>query len=160
MSTTTIANPLNAAEKVESRLWPVHCVQDTPGAALVPEMEAGLVDSVLDKGTRAEMEMYSAFYGPFEDPGRVGDSGLAGRLRGEGVTDVFVVGLAGDYCVKYSALHAVSEGFRAFVVEEGMRCVDPGGWDQVKAELAAGGVEVVRFEGPEVERVKGRKGKE
>ncbi|KAL2756681.1 hypothetical protein ACRALDRAFT_1075550 [Sodiomyces alcalophilus JCM 7366] len=157
LSTTTVANPHNPAETVESRLWPVHCVQDTPGAALVPELDADLLDSVLDKGTRPDIEMYSAFYGPFEDPGRIADSGLAERLRAAGITDVFVVGLAGDYCVKYSALHAASEGFRAVVVEEGTRCVDPGTWDQVKAELAAGGVKVVSFEGPEVERVRARR---
>ncbi|ROT39632.1 pyrazinamidase/nicotinamidase [Sodiomyces alkalinus F11] len=154
LSTTTIANPHNSAEKLESRLWPAHCVQDTPGAALIPELEADLLDAVVAKGTRPDIEMYSAFYGPFEDPGRVADSGLAERLRGAGVTDVFVVGLAGDYCVKCSAIDAAAEGFRTVVVEEGTRCVDPAAWDRVKAELAVAGVQVVRFEGPEVERLR------
>lgn len=153
-STTTIVNPRNPAETYTSRLWPVHCVQGTAGAALVPELDAVLVDEVVEKGQVRAVEMYSAFYDPFKSP-RVADSGLAGRLRDAGVTDVYVVGLAGDYCVKATALDAVSEGFRVFLVEEGTRCVDPASWGDVKAELESAGVRVVSLTGPEVRRVRG-----
>ncbi|TEA10815.1 Nicotinamidase [Colletotrichum sidae] len=144
-----IVNPRNSAETYHTRLWPVHCVQGTPGAALVPELDAAAVDTVIEKGQVKEVEMYSAFHDPFQSP-RVADSGLAAILRDKGVTDVFVVGLAGDYCVKFTALDAVKEGFRTFIVEEGTRPVDAEKWDECKGELEASGVKIISVEGPEV----------
>ncbi|TDZ16479.1 Nicotinamidase [Colletotrichum orbiculare MAFF 240422] len=144
-----IVNPQNSAETYHTRLWPVHCVQGTPGAALVPELDAAAVDTVIEKGQVKEVEMYSVFHDPFQSP-RVADSGLAAMLRDKGVTDVFVVGLAGDYCVKFTALDAVKEGFRTFIVEEGTRPVDAEKWDECKGELEASGVKIISVEGPEV----------
>lgn len=129
-------------------------MQGSDGARLVPELDQSLVDEVVEKGQLRDVEMYSAFYDPFTAP-RVADSGLAGRLRGAGVTDVYVVGLAGDYCVRHTAADAAKEGFRVFVVEEGTRCVDPDGWARCKAELEEAGVRVVSAAGPEVRRVTG-----
>lgn len=96
--------------------------------------------------------MYSAFYDPLVNP-RVSDSGLSALLKGKGVTDVYVVGLAFDYCVKCTAVDAVKEGFKTFVVEEGTKAVDPSTWEEVKGELEAKGVQVVKFEGKEVARL-------
>ncbi|KAI9047693.1 hypothetical protein LZ554_008403 [Drepanopeziza brunnea f. sp. 'monogermtubi'] len=87
LDTTTITNPSNAAESYESRLWPDHCVQHTPGAELVPELNVGRVDRVVEKGTESAVEMYSAFYSPLREP-RCGDSGLVGVLKGKSVTHV------------------------------------------------------------------------
>ncbi|CRK11620.1 hypothetical protein BN1723_009433 [Verticillium longisporum] len=120
-STTTITNPANPSESYASRLWPVHCVQNTSGASLVPELEAHRLTATVEKGHVRDVEMYSAF----RDPYGVVDSGLAETLQGQGVTDVFIVGLAGDYCVKCTAVDAAREGFRTCVVEEGTRCVEP-----------------------------------
>lgn len=105
---------------------------------------------MLKKGKRNDVEMYSAFYDPF----RLEDSGLAERLRGEGVGCVFVVGLAGDYCVRATALDARREGFEVVVVEEGTRCVDPKAWQRVRKELVGEGVRVVSVQSEEVERVR------
>jgi nicotinamidase-related amidase len=150
---TTIINPSNPSETYETRLWPVHCVQGTPGAELVHELDIGKVDKVVEKGMRREVEMYSAFYDPLERP-RFSDSGLAGILREEGVTDVFVVGLAADYCVRATAVDSAKEGFRTVVVEEGTRAVDPKDWEAVvKGELREKGVGVVSMEGEEVRKV-------
>ncbi|KAF0320390.1 isochorismatase [Colletotrichum asianum] len=147
-----IVNPRNSAETYHTRLWPVHCVQGTPGAELVPELDASAVDTVIEKGQMKQVEMYSAFYDPFKSS-RVADSGLAGALKEKGVTDVFVVGLAGDYCVKFTALDASKEGFRTFIVEEGTKPVDAEKWDDCKSELETSGVRIVSVEGPEVRRV-------
>lgn len=149
-----VVNPYNSEESYQTRLWPVHCVQGTPGAELVPELEAGLLDRVVEKGTDPRVEMYSAFYDPFTSP-RVSDSGLKDALRAEGVTDVYVVGLAGDYCVKSTALDAAAEGFRTFVVEEGTRAVDAAGWEGCRREIEDGGAKVVSVGGPEVGRLTG-----
>lgn len=152
-SFTTITNPENAAEKYESRLWPDHCVQGTKGAELVADLDLSKVNKVLEKGQRKEVEMYSAFYPPLSSP-RVGDSGLSTLLKEKGVTDVYVVGLAADYCVAATAEDAVKEGFKAWIVEEGTRPVAPEGWEAKKAELEENGVRVVGMEGEEVGRVR------
>ncbi|KAE8451092.1 hypothetical protein EG329_004764 [Mollisiaceae sp. DMI_Dod_QoI] len=156
-SFTTITNPSNPSEKYESRLWPVHCVQNTPGAELVKELDRGRVERVVEKGMRREVEMYSAFFDPLREP-RCCDSGLVRVLREGGVTDVFVVGLAFDYCVKATAVDARREGFGTWVVREGTRGVDAGAWEEVEGELKGEGVVCVDFEGEEVGWVRGLKG--
>jgi nicotinamidase-related amidase len=120
----------------------------------VPELETDRLDLVIEKGTDARVEMYSAFYDPFTSP-RVSDSGLKDVLREKGVTDVYVVGLAEDYCVKSTALDAVAEGFRTFIVEEGTRAVDADAWSLCRKEVEAAGVKVVSMDGPEVGRLTG-----
>ncbi|KAI5923922.1 isochorismatase [Camillea tinctor] len=153
----TIVNPHNPAETYESRLWPVHCVQGTPGAELVPELPAASLDRVIDKGTDPRVEMYSPFYDPFVAP-RVCDSGLAAALRDARVTHVYVVGLAADYCVRYAALDAVREGFETYLVEEGTRAVDAAGWPECRKGIEAAGVKVVGMEAPEVQRLRAATG--
>lgn len=107
---------------------------------------------IIEKGTRSDVEMYSVFYAPLENP-RVGDTGLVQRLRGEGITDVYVVGVAADYCVRATALDAQHEGLRTWVVEEGTRAVDEEKWEEVRRELGERGVGVVGVAGREVRRV-------
>lgn len=104
--------------------------------------------------------MYSVFSDAFQnmDPSlhhRSVDVDVTAVLKQRGVTDVFVVGLAGDYCVKYTAIDAVKAGFRSYVVEDAVRSVDPGeGWKQALKEFEEAGVKVVRSDGPEVGRVR------
>jgi nicotinamidase-related amidase len=148
----TVINPSNASETYETRLWPDHCVQGTKGAELIPELDLSKIDKIVEKGQRKEVEMYSAFYDPLEKP-RVSDSGLTGILREKGVTDIFVLGLAFDYCVKFSAIDAAKEGFKTYVVGEGTRAVDATAWEETKGELKEKGVEVVSVDGEEVATV-------
>ena len=101
-------------------LWPDHCVQGTPGAAFHPDLDTTRADMILRKGTRAEIDSYSAFY----ENDRTTATGLAGYLRERGVTRVFICGLATDYCVHFSALDAAREGFEAVVVEDACRGID------------------------------------
>jgi nicotinamidase-related amidase len=152
-SFATIVNPENPEEKMESRLWPVHCVQNTPGAELVPELDFKKVDRVVKKGMDHRVEMYSAFAPPFRSP-TVCSSGLVDVLKDAGATHVFVVGLAADYCVKFTALDAAEHGFDTVVVEEGTRAVDDKSMAQVKAEMESKGVRIVSLKGIEVKRVK------
>ncbi|KAG6039137.1 hypothetical protein E4U41_003153 [Claviceps citrina] len=149
-SSARVHHPSDPSRSYTTTLWPVHCVRGTPGAELVPELHADAVDAVLDKGTDPRVEMYSAFY----DPLRVSDTGLADRLRGRGVTDVFVGGLAADFCVRATAEHAVDEGFRAYVVEEATRPVLPDLWDDCRRAMMRHGVEMVSMDGPEIARVR------
>jgi nicotinamidase-related amidase len=151
-SFTRVVNPSNAEESYETRLWPVHCVQGTPGAEIVPELDISRVDRIVEKGLDPRVEMYSAFYDPLKNP-RCSDSGLAGMLKGEGVTDVYVVGLAADYCVRFTAEDAAAEGFRTVIIEEGTRAVDEGGWVKVRGEIETKGVKVVGMHTEEVRRL-------
>ncbi|TVY49841.1 Nicotinamidase, partial [Lachnellula occidentalis] len=120
-STTTITTPLGS---YATKLWPDHCIQGTPGAALLPSLSLSQINHVIEKGQRQDIEMYSAFY----DPHKCVDSGLKGILEREAVTDIFVVGLAFDYCVRATAVDAAAEGFRTWVVGEGTRAVDAAAW--------------------------------
>ena len=138
-------NPLNPLETYETRLWPVHCVQGTPGNALLPELSTERVDRVVLKGTDPRVEMYSAFRSPLRDPPLPSAvSELADDLRKNAITDVVVCGLAGDYCVKCSAVDSAEEGWRTYVVEDAVKCV--GGEEagmEVKTELEIKGIRIV-----------------
>lgn len=153
VGSATVVNPHNPSERYETRLWPVHCVQGSRGAELVPELQREKVDVVVRKGTDPRVEMYSAFYDPFTSP-RVSDSGLVKRLKDKGATHVYVVGLAFDYCVRSTAADAAKEGFVTYVVEEGTRAVDAAGWEECRSGLEREGVRVVKMGGEEVERLR------
>ncbi|KAK4041432.1 Isochorismatase-like protein [Parachaetomium inaequale] len=158
LDTTTITNPLNPSggESYTTRLWPAHCIQSTPGAALIPELNTTHLTHIIEKGTDPRVEMYSAFYCPLNNPRLPDtDSGLADLLRSRGTTHVYVVGLAADYCVRSTAEDAVREGFEAYVIEEATRAVEPAGWEACKREMEGNGVRVVGWEGLEVRRLFG-----
>jgi nicotinamidase-related amidase len=154
-SIISIANPENASEIVETRLWPVHCVQGTPGVELIPELDMSKIQHVVEKGQDKRVEMYSAFAAPFKSP-QISISGLADTLRKAKVTHVYLVGLAMDYCVKCSAIDAAKEGFETFVVKEGVRGVDPseGGWNAAAKEMESAGVKLISVEGAEMDWVR------
>jgi nicotinamidase-related amidase len=156
-SEITIQNPHNPEESETTRLWPDHCIQGTKGADLVDELNASKIDHVIEKGQDKRVEMYSAFADPFLSP-TVSKSKLEETLKTAGITHVYTVGLATDYCVKFTALDAAKAGFTTVVVEEGTRPVDPAALDDVKAQLAKAGVATVSFDGDEVNRIRGFKG--
>ena len=107
----------------DQTLWPDHCVQGTPGAEFHAGLHAsGVVNraaAIIRKGTNPEVDSYSAF---FENDHKT-TTGLSGYLREKGITTVYFVGLAYDFCVGYSALDAVSEGFEAVVVKDLTRAI-------------------------------------
>lgn len=101
-------------------LWPVHCVQGTPGAAFHPALDTDVADMVLRKGFRPHVDSYSAFF----ENDRATPTGLAGYLRERGVGEVWLAGLATDFCVAHSALDAVAQGFRVTLMEDACRAID------------------------------------
>ncbi|KAH9833707.1 isochorismatase family hydrolase [Rhodofomes roseus] len=155
-SFATVTNPTNARETYQTRLWPDHCVAGTPGNALVRELAADRLDGVILKGMDPRVEMYSAFRSPLRDPPLVSAvSSLAALLRDRQVTEVFVTGLAGDYCVFHSALDCAEDGWKTYVVEEATRSVGgQEGWEKAVEELKAKGVGIVHADGEEVGRVR------
>lgn len=116
--------------------WPVHCVAGTPGAAYHPALDTGPIDVHIRKGQGRPA--YSAFDGTTDD-GEV----LADLLRDRGVTELDVVGIATDYCVRASALDAVGEGVAVRVLSGLIAGVAPASSDAALAELRAAGAEIV-----------------
>ncbi|OAK94153.1 Isochorismatase hydrolase [Phaeosphaeriaceae sp. SRC1lsM3a] len=151
-SKATIANPHNPNETQETQLWPDHCVQGTKGAELLPELDVGKIDHVVEKGQDKRVEMYSAFADPFTNP-RVAQSNLAQTLRDARITDVFVVGLAADYCVKFTAMDAAKEGFKTWVIGEATKAVDPSSLEAVYAEYEKLGVLVISKDDAQIGKI-------
>lgn len=112
--------------------WPPHCVQDTSGAEISPELDQDRIDVVIDKGTSREGEGYSGF-----ETGELGN-----LLRTERVTEVTVTGLATDFCVAATARDALREGFLVTVDRAGVRGIDREGSESVLAELEGSGAVV------------------
>ena len=122
-------------------LWPVHCVQETPGAAFHPDLETGAADLIVRKGFRAEIDSYSAFC----DNDHRTPTGLAGYLRDRGVRRIWLAGLATDFCVSWSAIDAVARDFEVVLLEDACRAIDlDGSLAQAMRQMQGGGVTVAR----------------
>jgi nicotinamidase/pyrazinamidase len=123
-------------------LWPSHCVEGTAGAEFVRGLEIARICKVFHKGTDPEIDSYSGFF----DNGHRKATGLGDFLRAMGVSDVYVVGLATDYCVQFTALDARQLGFETYLIEDACRGVNlkPGDVEQAIATMRAAGVHVVR----------------
>lgn len=121
-------------------LWPDHCVQGTPGAALSSAIDWKKTEAIFRKGTNPEIDSYSGFY----DNGHRKATGLAAYLKGRGVTAVYLAGLAADYCVYFTAKDALAEGFAAFIVEDATRAIDPEGYQRARKDLLERGGRLVQ----------------
>jgi len=123
-------------------LWPDHCVQGTRGAELAAGLDRSRIGYVIRKGTDPAIDSYSGFF----DNGHRRSTGLADLLTARRVRDLYVMGLATDYCVKFTALDAAQAGFRTFLVEDGCRGVDlrPGDVAAALDAMRQAGVTLVR----------------
>lgn len=101
-------------------LWPVHCVQGTPGAELATSLQREHIAKIFPKGTDVGIDSYSGLF----DNGHRKSTGLGEWLKAKGVDEVFVCGLATDYCVKFTALDAAQMGFKTFFIEDASRGVN------------------------------------
>jgi nicotinamidase/pyrazinamidase len=122
-------------------LWPAHCVQDTRGAELHPTLDRSKITEVFKKGTDPKVDSYSAFF----DNGKRKATGLAEWLRERWITRLYIMGLATDYCVKYTVLDARSLGFDVWVIEDGCRAVElkAGDSDRALMEMRGCGATIV-----------------
>lgn len=125
-------------------LWPDHCVQQSPGASFHSGLHVAPIGHVVHKGIDTEIDSYSCFF----DNNHGRDTGLTAYLRERAVDEVWLLGLATDYCVKYSALDGRAEGFSVVVVEDGCRAVElqPGDGERAFAEMVAVGCRIARSE--------------
>jgi nicotinamidase/pyrazinamidase len=122
-------------------LWPVHCVCNTPGAELVAGLDKERIARCFYKGTDREVDSYSAFFDNFH----LKSTGLDDYLKSRGATELFLVGVATDYCVFHTALDALDLGFSVFVIADACRPInlDPQGEKRALAAIAAKGGHVI-----------------
>jgi nicotinamidase/pyrazinamidase len=128
---------LNGLDQV---LWPDHAIQGSHGAELVAELNQDNIERVFQKGMNPEVDSYSGFF----DNRQHGDTGLNDFLRLQGVNEVYVVGLALDYCVKYTALDARRLGFDTTLIVDASRAVN------LRSNDGADAVEMMKTDGIKV----------
>ncbi len=118
--------------------WPDHCVQGTAGAEFLDTLNVDHIAAVFEKGTNRMIDSYSGFF----DNGHNQSTGLGDYLRSQQVTDVYVMGLATDYCVKFTALDAIELGFTTHLILDGCRGVElqPGDIDAAVNDMRTAGV--------------------
>ena len=123
-------------------------MRDTHGAEIIPEIDISKIDRTVDKGRDKHVEMLSAFADVFWNKSDAASFDLGAFLKEKGIGRIFVVGLAGDYCVRWTAIDGLKEGFEVYVVEEGVKSIDEGpkGWEAVKAELQQLGVHIISID--------------
>jgi nicotinamidase/pyrazinamidase len=127
---------LNSQSQV---LWPDHCVQGTVGADFHPGVLMEKVTAIFRKGMDPGIDSYSGFY----DNGHLQTTGLSGFLRDRQVRKVYVCGLAADYCVYYTAVDAIEEGFETFYLSDATRAIDLQGFEKAKADIRKRGGKVI-----------------
>lgn len=122
-------------------LWPDHCVQASCGAELHPKLNLPHAQLILRKGCNPDIDSYSAFV----EADRSTTTGLAGYLSQRGIDTVYLVGLALDYCVAWSALDARAAGFNTFVIVDACRAIDmDGSLDKATRQMRAAGVNLIK----------------
>jgi nicotinamidase/pyrazinamidase len=129
-------------EGLEQILWPVHCVENTKGAEFLPGLDLSRVAEVFRKGVDPNIDSYSAFF----DNAHRRATGLGQYLRQKGVGAVYIMGLATDYCVKFTSLDARQLAFDTYVIEDGCRGVElnPGDVEQALGQMREAGVQITK----------------
>jgi nicotinamidase/pyrazinamidase len=127
---------LDGSEQV---LWPDHCVQNTEGAALRSDLKTENVEAIFRKGMNPSIDSYSGFY----DNGKKKSTGLCGYLKERKITEVYVCGLAGDYCVYFTAMDAIATGFKTSVIDDAVKSISEVDYQKAKKDLQKKGAEIV-----------------
>jgi nicotinamidase/pyrazinamidase len=118
---------------LEQILWKRHCVRNTPGAELVSSLNREPIESIFYKGTDPLIDSYSSFF----DNAKQRATGLEEYLKTRGIDEIYIAGVATDYCVLYSARDAVELGFKVFIILDACKGIDlePGDIDRAIEEM-------------------------
>ena len=127
---------LNGLQQI---LWPDHCVQGSKGADFVAGLNTNPVEAIFRKGTDPGIDSYSGFF----DNGRKKSTGMADYLRGRGVDEVYVVGLAGEFCVNYTILDAAQLGFKTYLIKDATRPLDWQNFEKAMENMRKHNVQIV-----------------
>ena len=126
---------------LEQVLWPVHCVQNSQGSQFVERLNVNRFDYIVQKGTNIEIDSYSGFY----DNGKKHQTDLLQYLQANQITDLHIVGIATDYCVKFTALDAIEAGFKTNLINDLCRGVELKKGDIASAleEMQQAGISII-----------------
>jgi nicotinamidase/pyrazinamidase len=127
---------------LEQTLWPDHCVQGSQGACFVSELDERKIEAIFRKGTDPQIDSYSGFF----DNGHKRATGLGDYLKGRGVGEVYVCGLAAEYCVLYTALDAISLGFQTYYIEDATCALSAPDFIKAKETITQKGGRVISHE--------------
>lgn len=127
---------LNGLDQV---LWPEHCIQGTKGAEFVSGLSTNAIEAIFRKGMDKEIDSYSGFF----DNGRKKSTGMGDYLKGRGVTEVAVCGVAADYCVYYTANDALDLGFKSSIIAGASKPIDLERYDRVKKDFISKGGTII-----------------
>ncbi|QYN51211.1 MULTISPECIES: bifunctional nicotinamidase/pyrazinamidase [Apibacter] len=127
---------LNGIEQV---LWPDHCVQGTVGAEISSELNQNKIEAIFRKGVNTIIDSYSGFY----DNGKLKCTGLGDFLKGRGVKEIFVCGLAADYCVYFTAKDALELGFTSTIIENATKAIDVSNFENIKRNFIQSGGNII-----------------
>ena len=121
---------------LEQVLWPDHCIQESYGSQISEDLQTNRVEAIFRKGMDPKIDSYSAFY----DNGKRKDTGLAGYLKARNIDEVHVCGLAADFCVFFTAMDAITEGFKTSIISKATKAIDKGAFMEKKNTfIQAGG---------------------
>lgn len=121
-------------------MWPDHCVQGKKGSEFSDALNTKRIEAIFRKGTDNAIDSYSGFF----DNGKKKSTGLGDYLKGKGIENVYLAGLAADFCVGYTALDALELGFKVFLIEDATRAIDQEGWLKMKNQIINNGGKIIR----------------
>ncbi len=120
-------------------LWPVHCVQNTAGADFSTDWDSKCVEAIFRKGMDSTVDSYSGFF----DNGKRKNTGLTAYLLGRQIKEVYIAGLAADFCVYYSAMDAVTAGFKTYFLNFATQAISDAGLEEAKAVMIEKGITII-----------------
>ncbi len=134
----------NPFEEVEwdgllQKLWPDHCIQGSFGAEFSSALKTGSIRAIFRKGMNRRIDSYSCFY----DNGHLETTGMSHYLRGLGIEKLYFTGLAADFCVYFSAMDAIKEGFQTYFIENGTRYISEEGYLKAKKQMIERGIKII-----------------
>ena len=124
---------------IDQILWPEHCVQESKGSDFPKTLNFKTINKIIYKGTNSQIDSYSGFY----DNGKIRSTGLSDYLKANNVTSIDYVGLVTEYCVKFTVLDSIGEGFKTRVILNGISGINLEESNQVLNEMKSKGVDLL-----------------
>ena len=124
---------------IDQILWPNHCVQESKGSDFPATLNINTINKIIYKGINSQIDSYSGFY----DNGKIRSTGLSDYLKTNNVTSIDFVGLATEYCVKFSVLDSIKEGFKTRVILKGIKGIDFKESSKALNEMKSKGVDLL-----------------
>ena len=123
-------------------LWPDHCIQNSEGAEFHPDLKTAKIEAIFRKGTNKRIDSYSGFY----DNAHQKSTGLTGYLKEKNVENLFFAGLAAEYCVYFSVIDSLGEGFNSVLIEDATRALNSEEFEKSKIEILRKGGQIIKSE--------------